>query len=385
MTKKILIILAVLAVGFAFAVNVASRKAPDLLRGAIEKALNKKVIIHAIEYHFPGTFELQGFEIKEKGRFEGETSFYVDRIRLAVSLLSLSKRALVISNLEVENANILIRKYDGKLVHSLSDAMAKAQPRPAEDKAAPRGEARPAQLPLQIHQFILKNSNFKLIDYDAQENGFVIVLDSIDAKIRDIFMPFSNRKTFYEVNARLPQGRDQLPAQIRGAGWTRFKTMDTDTNLNLHGVFLPYFQPYYGQVTPAAISGGYVDSRANLRLDKKDLTLHVDLEIIGLLFQSYEAENQLFGLKAEEILSFLKDQSGRLKFQFTARWNIADRSVRAREVLRKSIERSLKNTIIGNVGNILENTLQKVGDQGFEKSKDDIEGTIKKIKELFKY
>ena len=50
-----------------------------------------------------------------------------------------------------------------------------------------------------------------------------------------------------------------------------------------------------------------------------------------------------------------------------------------------SIEKSLKKTILGNVGNILENTLQKIGDQGVVKTKEDLEGKIKKIKDLFKY
>lgn len=382
--KKVLIILAVLVFGFIFSVSLFSRKAPDLLRGAIEKALNKTVMIRSIFYHFPSTFEMEGFEIKEKGRFNGETSFKVDQIKLSVSWLSLLRKKLVIDKISVENANILIRKYDGRLTHALSDAMSKSKPG-ASDKDNAAGTAGPRRLPLEIRHFVLRDSKFKFIDYDAQEGGFVIALDQIDATIRNIFIPFSSSKTTYKAKARLPQGRDQRPAEISMQGWTVFGTKDTDANLNMKGVFLPYFYPYYAQVTPAQIQDGYLDSRANIRVDKNDLALNVDLEIIGLLFQSYEAEDQLFGLKAEEILSFLKDRSGRLKFQFVAGWNLADSSVRARDVIRKSIERSLKKTIIGNVGNILENTLQKVNEQGITKTKDDIEGTIKKIKELFKY
>jgi hypothetical protein len=40
---------------------------------------------------------------------------------------------------------------------------------------------------------------------------------------------------------------------------------------------------------------------------------------------------------------------------------------------------------LGNVGNIIENTIQKIGEQGVVKTKEDFEDKVKKIKELFKY
>ncbi|MGH7197201.1 MAG: DUF748 domain-containing protein [Candidatus Omnitrophota bacterium] len=382
--KKILIILAVLTALSAFWVNICYQRAPGLLVRSIEKALNKKVIIRSVEYTFPGSFELAGFEVKEKGRFEGETSFYADRISLRVSWLSIPRKALVVDKIKVANAQVIIREFDGKLTHSLTEAVKKKAPGPPAEGAV-RGEAGPAGLPLEIHQFSLEKSHFRFIDYDAQEGGFVIALDEIDARIRNIRLPLSASRISYEAGARLSQGRDQRPAEIKVTGWTAPQTADTDANLQANAVYLPFFRPYYAQVTQAAIQDGYLDARANLHIDKKDLTLNVDLEIIGLLFQSYEADNQLFGLKAEELLSFLKDRSGRLKFQFVARWNLADRSVRARDVMRKSIERSLKATILGNLENILEHTLQKVGEQGIVKTKEDLEDKVKKLKEFFKY
>ena len=386
MLKKIILTVILLAMTAVFAVGVFSRRAPQLLVSAIERALNKKVKIHSIEYSFPGHFELQGFEVREGAPFEGENSFSVDAVKLDVSPLSLSQKKLIIDRVEVDNADITIIKYRGKLIHSLSSASRKpggssalmAQNAPGSSAAAPT-------LPLEIRDFILNNSNFQFIDYDAQEGGFVIVLDQIHAQIKDVVLPFSSRHTSYGLKARLLQGRDQRSAAAELTGRTAFGSMDTDANLGIQGVYLPYFRPYYGQVTQAAIDSGYLDGRANLRVDKKDLVLNVDLEIMGLLFQSYEAENQLFGLRAEEILSFLKDSSGKLKFKFTARWNIADRTVKAKDVIRKSIERSLKNTVLGNVGNIVQNVIQKIGEGGIGGAKKEVEGTLKKIKDLFKY
>lgn len=384
---RILIIPLILAAALVFVVNILSQRAPGLLRGAIEKALNKKVIIRSIDYHFPGIFELEGFEVQEKEFFPGEISFTVDRIRLDVSLLSLSKKRLIIDKIDVEDADITIRQYRDKLYHALSGAVTRldADAAASEASLSAKQSAQPRMMPLEIRQFRLKNSNFRFIDYDVDQNGFVVALDQINGEVRDIVLPFSGIKTSYRISARLPQGREQRPAEIQMEGWTQASTFDTDANLSFQGVFLPYFHPYYAQVTQAGIEDGYLNSKANIRIEKNDLTLNVDAELVNLLFQSYEEGDQLFGLKADEILSFLKDRSGRLKFQIVVRWNIADRSVRAKDVIRKSIERSLKNTVIGNVGNILENTIQRIGERGLDKNKEEVEGAIKKIKELFKY
>ena len=103
------------------------------------------------------------------------------------------------------------------------------------------------------------------------------------------------------------------------------------------------------------------------------------------MFQDYESDDQLFGLRAEELLSFLKDSSGRLKFQISLRWNLADRSIRPREVIRRGIEQSLKSTVLGNVGQLLENTLRKIDEQGAGRTKEDLEGAVKKIRDFLKY
>lgn len=383
--KKILIALLVLAALSAVTLNLLSRKAPEFLRESIERALNKKVMIQSIEYQFPWVFELRGFQIQEKDPFEGEESFVVDQVHLEVSPLSLSSKKLVLNKVQVENANIVVRKYRGKLFHALSDTMKTVGEDTGIVQAGGSVKGEAARMPLDIHKFFIARSHFKFIDYDVEQNGFVVIFDGIDAKIRDIRLPFSSGRTYYDLSARLVQGRGQKAAEAKISGWTEFADISTDVNINMSGVFLPYFRPYYAQVTPASIEDGFLDLRTNIRILNKDLTASVDLEMINLLFQSYEDENQLFGLKADELLSFLKDRSGRLRFQIVVKWNIADRSASPRDAIRRSIERSLKSTVLGNIGNILQKTIEKISEKGgFEQANNDPGGIVSKIKSFFK-
>ena len=242
-----------------------------------------------------------------------------------------------------------------------------------------------SRLPLDIHKLVMNHSHFKFIDYDVEKEGFAVMFDEINAKINGIRLPFSSNRTYYDLNALLVQGRGQKGAQVKVSGWTSFAGIDTDANLSMSGVFLPYFRPYYSQVTSADIEDGYLDARTNINILNKDLTASVDLEMINLLFQSYEGENELFGLKADELLSFLKDRAGRLRFQVVIKWNIVDRSTHPRDAIRRSIERSLKSTVLGNIGNILQKTIEKISEKGgFEQAKNDPGGVVNKIKNFFK-
>ncbi len=68
------------------------------------------------------------------------------------------------------------------------------------------------------------------------------------------------------------------------------------------------------------------------------------------------------------------------------KWNTSDKTIKPRDVFRQSIERSLRQTVLGNVGNILMNALQKAGDGSLSSGKGGgVEEKIKKIKDFFKY
>lgn len=381
MLKKLLIAAIVLAAAFVLAVSLFEKKAPDLLRSGIQRALKKDVRVKTITYHFPLTFELDGFEVLERAPFPGEPVFRADGIRLVISPVTLAKKALVIDRVEVSDAEIVIRKYKDKLTHALSDAVSAETTAPASVAA---GTVERPGIPLKIGVFRLHNGRFRYVDYDVQEGGFVIGLEGIEASVRDLRMPLSDADTSYSVKARMPQGRDEKPADVAISGWTQFSTLETDVRLTLDRVHLPYFRPYYSQVTPAAISEGYLTNRTRARIHDRVLEANAAFELSQLHFEAYEPGEALFGLRADELLGFLKDSSGRLQFQFDFKWDLKDRSVKLKDVLRKSIEKSLKTTILRSAGDVIAKVLQKSLESAGDDSKaETLEKKLNRVKEEF--
>lgn len=355
--RKIVTLISILLFLIAVGISILSKQAPGLLVASIEKALNRKVSVGAVHYQFPSYFEIERFEIREDPPFAGEPLFQADDIQMSVSPISLYEKKLVIDKIEVTAARVFLRKIRGRVLHALSGATNQTG-EGASPSGAPGAVRGRAGMPLAIREFILTKSDFQFVDYDVEEKGFVVAFEDIDARVKNIERPPSPRRVFYRANARMLQGRDERPAEFSVSGWTRPDRWDTEASFSAKGVYIPYFRPYYAQVTDAAIEDGYGDARLALSIDKKYLTGTADFEIAGLLFQSYETGDQLFGLKAGEILSFLKDSSGRLKFQISFDWDLKDRSVKAKNVVRRSIEKSLKNTVIGNVENLLTGALR---------------------------
>ncbi len=389
MIKRALIVILIGLAAGIFALSLLARNAPGYLREALERSLDKSVEIESITFRFPGTFQLEGITLFEKqGPFKGEVSFAADHIQLEVSPFGFSKKALIVDRMEMQGAMVSVRKWRDKFYQPFTGALPidETEP-PVRASAGSEAVNKKIRMPMEIKLLFIRDGAFQFADYDAKEGGFVIAFNHIEAKLMNISLPALEKKTYYSINAEMPQGRDQRTAEAKVSGWTVFKSAQTEALLTVRGVFIPYFRPYYLGVLGAPVEHGYLETRASVRISEKRLTSDIDLEVSELLLQTDDRESLLFGLKPDEVLSFLKDSSGKLKLQCVIDWNMADRSVRLKDVMKKSIEKSLKKTMVGNVGNIIANTLQKIGEAGSVpgKTKETLEDKIKKLQNFLKY
>jgi hypothetical protein len=363
--KKILIVFIILAMSGLFGLTFLARRAPMLLKNSFERALNSEVSIRSVEYHFPWEFELAGFEVLEtREPFRGDALLSVDRLTLQISPLSFSKKKLVIQRMEAEGARLVLRNWYGRIFHPFRDALRRGTD--GESRLPDRLPESPAQsipMALEIQDLKLKDSQFQYLDYDVRENGFVVTFTGLQGEIRNLMLPASGRKTSFSLEAVLSQGRDQAGAQTSMSGWVQWLKQDAQIALTLKRLHLPYFRPYYRKITQSVVAEGYLDVKSMLRIENKRLVADLGLEFNNLHFESYEMDGLLFNLKAEEILSFLKDSSGKLKLQTPVRWDLANRSIRFSQVMRKGIEQSLKKTLLGNFSHVIESAILKGGDK----------------------
>src|SRR5687768_1798928 len=100
--KKIVLLAAAALVGAAVVAAFFVRRAPELLVRTLEGGLGKRVVLEGVRYRFPLGFGVRKLVILEKGRFEGETSFYVENVFMAVRPAPLFGGRVVISELSIQ-------------------------------------------------------------------------------------------------------------------------------------------------------------------------------------------------------------------------------------------------------------------------------------------
>lgn len=382
MLKKILVLLIVVAIAAFAALNLLSKNAPGLLRAAVESALGKRVEIGDIDFRWPGSFVLRDFVVYEDAPFASDICFRVSQLRLEVNPAGLRSQKLHIRSVEIEGAEAVLRKKDGQAYHFLSAALKPAAP--AASPAAGASSA-PRTLPVRIDSVRFEGCVFRFADYDVRPEGFALSMEDISGWLEDLSLPMSSQWSAYEVRGRLIQGRGVRTAEGRLKGRTRFADAETDASLELTGVSLPYFTPYLGRITQATLAEGFLDLRTELAISRGVLNANVVTEVAQLHFAGYESGDQLFGISAPELLGYLKDSSGRLRFQMPLQWDLRDPSAKPYRVIRAAIERSLRELVLGNLGSIVTQKVFKATDLGGEAAKNTLDERIEKVKDFFKF
>jgi len=217
----------------------------------------------------------------------------------------------------------------------------------------------------------------KLIDYDIDARGFVIVFHNLNARVRNFTSGTPHAPLSYEMDTLLLQGRNVGPARLSGSGWSRLENMDTEMNMRLEGFWLPYFAPYYQKVTPSRIQDGVVDVQSTTVIRDLDWTTNARVNIRRLLFEQYESDNQILGFDAMSIVEILQDNAGRIALDLIIRWNMKDPNITFEDALKRSIRHSVKSTFELNIDRVVGKTLEKISQQGPDFLKDDWQNVIK--------
>lgn len=380
--KKLLILCVILVLAAFAALNLLSKNAPELLRSAVEKALGKRVEIGDIDFRWPGRFILRDFVVYEDAPFASEVCFRVSRLRLEVNPAGLRSKILHIRSVKIEDAEAVLRKKAGQSYHFLSSALKPA----ALTGASASGEAGARQtLPVRIDSILFEDCAFRFADYDIRSEGFALSIEDLSGRLENLSLPMSEQWSVYEITGRLVQGRGVHTAEGRIKGRTRFADAQTDAVLSASGLSLPYFAPYLGRITQATPAEGLLDLETDLSISRKILNANVIVDLAQLHFTSYESGERLFGISAAELLGYLKDSSGRLRFQMPLQWDLRDAAAKPYALIRSAIERSLRELVLGRLGSIIAGKVFKTADLGGETAKNTLDERIEKVKDFFKF
>lgn len=383
MLKKILLVLLLLAAVGLLAIALLVRKLPDLVVQNIRQTLGRDVTIGSLRIHYPSQIEMNRLVVKENAPFQGEVALFVERANLSVDTWAfLTTKKILFTDVELVRPRLIFRKSQGKMYHAFrirpgvdpTDAQtraggpASASPENTGSADANQNTALPARAgsipPLNFDHITIHDGEVQLMDYDADVRGFVITLMRMSAKLGNLALPSDGGRVTFAIEGLLDQGRGISPGRMKLSGnWLR-EELDGKANLELTGILLSYFEPYYRAVTPSRISDGELDIVASSESIRGTLMANSKWTLRRLAFETSESGDELFGFDANVIRSILTGDSGNLSLDLALNMDLRDRTIPFRTHLRKSLRQSIQATFLSNFDEVIKKTVNQASSEG---------------------
>ncbi len=291
---KILIwVIAFFVAAFLILTLVVSHSAKGVIISQVEKNLNIKADLNRVRLDFPLSLNLVKFELA------GLAS--IDEIKVYPSLLGFLTGKVVLNRLELINPVInLKRGIDGTL----------------NLPSLPKGGKTP---PVIVTALTVKNGRFVFNDKKVNPEGFKLTVDKVDLEAAKTIFPPTSLKISFRGSSVIANDMLVPSGEINLSGWVDLGRKDMDGQVELKGIELTLFSPYYGDlISEKKLISGKMDLVSDLKAKNNDLKIISSLKLFKMV---YAQEEQKEGAPSDmdifkNTLDFFTDEQGDLNLEF---------------------------------------------------------------------
>lgn len=257
-------------------------------------------------------FELDRVRIARRGSGPFADRFSCERIVIRPSLLSLFSGRLDLSAILLEKPYLMLEiNPDGSTARILTPRRTAA--------AVPSA----AGLPLRIAGLRISSGTLDLLDWQVARKGrlglsnpreryHLTSLQEISFSAGALDIPASERPMPVRLELTSKGG-----GQLRISGDVAPKGLDTHLKLDLDGLNITRYRPYFLKEGDLDISAGSLSATNSLTISKRVLNAPGSLHLKGLAFDHSSTRGTLLGIPAWALVSFLSDNRDELSVPFT--------------------------------------------------------------------
>ena len=303
--------------------------------------------------------------------------FQAEEIRVYPSLLSFLKKSLRIKKLTfLQPSFFFYRSREGRMVGPWMTLE-----KESEGKEVPAGEVKKGgeSVEVQIDRIQVRNGSVDFEDGKTGDPSSQIRLRALNFEIEDIEYPLASSHSPVELNGKI-EGRTQ-EGSIRIHGWVDVKTIDMETSLEIRGVDVTTFEPYYRKRVSAEIESGTLDLETRIAVKEKRVDAPGELNLINLRIK--EGEGTVLWIPAKTLVSLLEKKGNQLKAKFRVKGNVDNPRFSLQETFLTQIAISLAQALGIPIQVIGEEVLQGTlgGEKGLAEELKSMERLFKKKKE----
>jgi hypothetical protein len=239
------------------------------------------------------------------------------RIVIRPSLLSLFSGHLDLSEILIENPYLLLEiNPDGTIARVL----------PSRPAAAAGTSA--AVLPLRLAGLRISNGTVDILDWQVARRGGIGLSNP-----RERYHLTSLQDISFSAGALdIPPSEQPMPVRlelsIKGGGHLLIsgdvapKDLDSHLKLDLSGLNITRYRPYFLKQGDLDISAGSLSATSSLTISKRILNAPGTLQLKGLAFDHSSTKGTLLGVPAWALVAFLSDNNDQLSENFTVKGSL---------------------------------------------------------------
>lgn len=233
-----------------------------------------------------------------------------------------------------------------------------------------------------LKKIIVTGGRLVYLDGKVSSPPYPTRVDSIEANMTDISLPFGNNWTGYSFSARIP-GRGSS-GSVKWAGKTNFKTLDTDSNIVMRSLDITGFKPYFQKKTDADVTRGTLDISMTLGIRSKMINAPGKATLRNLEFRTGKGVGDKFiGVPRSMVLNLLETGNKEIPIDFILKGRLDDPKFNITEGLTKRFTVGLANKLGLSVVEAGETVIVQ-GGKGVKEVGKGIKGIGESLQNIFK-
>jgi hypothetical protein len=180
-------------------------------------------------------------------------------------------------------------------------------------------EAKPGAKAPEIYPISLKLQDGKIIFTDKKINsaGFQVIVDKLNINVAKVALPVTSLATDFSLSCQLASPAGKVFGGIVFSGWLDYPARDMDAKLEVKGMDITNFSPYYGNfISNKKLLSARLDLDSTFKAKDNLLKINTDLNLSGLIYEANQTEEELGFDLAKDALDLFIDSKGNLHLVF---------------------------------------------------------------------
>jgi uncharacterized protein involved in outer membrane biogenesis len=365
-TKIILIVICVAVFVLSITMAILVRNANRIIKHELESLLGKDFTVKQINLHW-GKVEAIDIRLTNPS---GKEVFKTDSLILEADFIGLLEKKYILSKVSLENPYIFLEKNKkGELINPFL-------------RKKPEKESGKPTTPVFFKNIYVKNGSLDFLDRKVSSKPVLTKLRDINLELNKISFPYEDNFSGYSLSASILGNHST--GTLKSKGKIKLMNKDMDGKLELKGLDLTAFKPYFQKKGDVNVTKGLLDMDMDVRIKSKKINSPGKATLRNLEFERGSGiGNKFLKIPLSAVVSFLKNNNNEIVVNFVVKGDLDNPKFDLKENFIENITIGIAGKLGLSITRIGE-SIVVLGTEGVKQVEKGIKGLGEGIKEIFK-